>query len=93
MRIKFTQEELNKMKMLDRAAAQRRECAEKQRRGELPSPGTKLWDVLFKDRTEIQVYAPTKEAAKELASFGRRSMNRAGVTALDERVKIIKEVT
>lgn len=80
------------MKMLDRAAEQRRECADKQRRGLIPSPGSKLWNVEFKDGTKIQAYAPTATAAKELAEKGRWRMNRAGVTALDERVKSVKEV-
>ena len=52
----------------------------------------KLWDVEFKDGTKIQAYAPTATAAKELAEGGRRSMNRAGVTALDERVISVREV-
>jgi hypothetical protein len=91
-RMKFTQAELDHMKMLDRAAEQRRECADKQRQGLIPSPGSKLWDIEFKDGTKIQAYAPTATAAKELAEGGRRSMNQAGVTALDERVKSIKEV-
>lgn len=52
----------------------------------------KLWNIEFKDGTKIQAYAPTAVAAKELAESGRRSMNRAGVTALDERVKSVTEV-
>ena len=91
-RMKFTQAELDHMKTLDRAAEQRRECADKQRRGLIPSPGNKLWHVEFKDGTTIQAYAPTAIAAKELAESGRRSMNRAGITALDERVKSVTEV-
>jgi hypothetical protein len=92
MRMKFTQAELDRMKILDRAAEQRRECADKQRRGLIPSPGNKLWNIEFKDGTTIQAYARDAVCARELAEGGRRMMNRAGVTALDERVKTVVEV-